>query len=117
PVWNVLVRQHFPRPWWTFTALLRILHWVEDLQQALDTPVFHTNASPSSFHPRETVPGDLAVEPGGQRPSGNHVPPRTPLVPRIMRQDADPSARPRWPSLLPNRLVTAYLELVGKSHG
>lgn len=49
---------------WTFTALLRILHGVEDLQQALDTPMFHTNAFPSSFHPRETAPGDLAVEPG-----------------------------------------------------
>src|SRR5699024_1305761 len=49
---------------WTFTALLRILHGVEDLQQALDTPMFHTNAFPSSFHPRETAPGDLAVAPG-----------------------------------------------------
>ncbi|GAA1443058.1 gamma-glutamyltransferase [Nocardiopsis tropica] len=49
---------------WTFTALLRILNGVDDLQEALDTPMFHTNAFPSSFHPRETVPGDLVVEPG-----------------------------------------------------
>ncbi|MEU0493582.1 gamma-glutamyltransferase family protein [Nocardiopsis sp. NPDC006139] len=49
---------------WTFTALLRILNGVEDLQEALDAPMFHTNAFPSSFHPRETVPGDLVVEPG-----------------------------------------------------
>src|SRR5699024_4390180 len=39
------------------------------------------------------------------------------LVPRVMRHDVDPSARPRWPCLLPTRLVTAYLELVGKGHG
>ena len=49
---------------WTFTALLRVLNGVDDLQEALDTPMFHTNAFPSSFHPRETVPGDLVVEPG-----------------------------------------------------
>ncbi|WP_116247898.1 gamma-glutamyltransferase family protein [Nocardiopsis sp. FIRDI 009] len=49
---------------WTFTALLRILHGVDDLQEALDTPMFHTSAFPSSFHPRETVPGHLIVEPG-----------------------------------------------------
>ncbi|WP_285733624.1 gamma-glutamyltransferase family protein [Nocardiopsis sp. ATB16-24] len=48
---------------WTFTALLRILNGVENLQEALDTPMFHTNAFPSSFHPRETVPGGLVVEP------------------------------------------------------
>ncbi|OOC52894.1 MULTISPECIES: gamma-glutamyltransferase family protein [Nocardiopsis] len=48
---------------WTFTALLRILNGVEDLQEALDTPMFHTTAFPSSFHPRETVPGGLVVEP------------------------------------------------------
>ncbi|WP_017598805.1 gamma-glutamyltransferase family protein, partial [Nocardiopsis lucentensis] len=49
---------------WTFTALLRILHGIDDLQEALDTPMFHTSAFPSSFHPRETVPGHLIVEPG-----------------------------------------------------
>ncbi|WP_017612665.1 gamma-glutamyltransferase, partial [Nocardiopsis salina] len=48
---------------WTFTALLRILNGTDDLQEALDAPMFHTNAFPSSFHPRETVPGDLVVEP------------------------------------------------------
>ncbi|MFE9242370.1 gamma-glutamyltransferase family protein [Nocardiopsis sp. NPDC006938] len=49
---------------WTTTALVRVLNGVDDLQRALDTPMFHTNAFPSSFHPRETVPGDLVVEPG-----------------------------------------------------
>ncbi|MBR8744304.1 gamma-glutamyltransferase family protein [Nocardiopsis sp. MG754419] len=49
---------------WTTTAVLRILNGATDLQEALDTPMFHTNAFPSSFHPRETVPGDLVVEPG-----------------------------------------------------
>ncbi|GAB3707776.1 gamma-glutamyltransferase family protein [Nocardiopsis oceani] len=47
---------------WTTTALLRILNGVDDLQAALDSPMFHTNAFPSSFHPRETIPGDLVVE-------------------------------------------------------
>lgn len=47
---------------WTTTALLRVLNGVDDLQEALDIPMFHTNAFPSSFHPRETVPGDLVVE-------------------------------------------------------
>ena len=49
---------------WTTTALLRILNGATDLQEAMDTPMFHTNAFPSSFHPRETLPGDLVVEPG-----------------------------------------------------
>lgn len=49
---------------WTFTALLRILNGMDDLQEALDTPMFHTTAFPSSFHPRETVPGGVVVEPG-----------------------------------------------------
>lgn len=49
---------------WTFTALLRILHGGENLQEVMDAPMFHTNAFPSSFHPRETIPGDLSVEPG-----------------------------------------------------
>lgn len=49
---------------WTTTALMRILNGTSDLQEALDTPMFHTNAFPSSFHPRETLPGDLVVEPG-----------------------------------------------------
>src|SRR5699024_1305762 len=49
--------------------------------------------------------------------AGNYVPPRLPVVPRVMRQGGGPSARPRWPCLLPDRLVTAYLELVGKGHG
>ncbi|WP_431889325.1 gamma-glutamyltransferase family protein [Nocardiopsis alba] len=49
---------------WTTTALLRVLNGVDDLQEVLDTPMFHTNAFASSFHPRETIPGDLTVEPG-----------------------------------------------------
>ena len=57
---------------WTTTALLRVLNGATDLradlQEVLDAPMFHTNAFPSSFHPRETVPGDLVVEPGvGER--------------------------------------------------
>jgi gamma-glutamyltranspeptidase/glutathione hydrolase len=33
-----------------------------DLQESIDAPAWHTTAFPSSFYPRETVPGGLVVE-------------------------------------------------------
>ncbi len=33
-----------------------------ELQAAIDAPSFHTTSFPSSFYPRETVPGELVVE-------------------------------------------------------
>ncbi len=33
-----------------------------NLQAAIDAPAWHTNAFPSSFHPRQTVPGEVVVE-------------------------------------------------------
>jgi gamma-glutamyltranspeptidase / glutathione hydrolase len=33
-----------------------------DLQAAIDAPAFHTEAFPSSFHPRATRPRHVAVE-------------------------------------------------------
>ncbi len=33
-----------------------------DLQAAIDAPAWHTTAFPSSFHPRETHPGEVVVE-------------------------------------------------------
>jgi gamma-glutamyltranspeptidase/glutathione hydrolase len=47
---------------WQLVFLLRHLALGLDLQEAIDAPMFHTNAFPSSFHPRESVPGDLVVE-------------------------------------------------------
>lgn len=49
---------------WTLTCFLRIAHGTPDLQKAIDTPMFHTNSFPSSFHPREMAPGELVVEAG-----------------------------------------------------
>lgn len=34
----------------------------EDLQAAIDAPAWHTTAFPSSFYPRQTVPGEVVVE-------------------------------------------------------
>jgi gamma-glutamyltranspeptidase/glutathione hydrolase len=33
-----------------------------DLQAAIDAPAWHTTSFPSSFHPRQTVPGEVVVE-------------------------------------------------------
>ncbi len=33
-----------------------------DLQAAIDAPSWHTNAFPSSFYPRASVPGEVVVE-------------------------------------------------------
>ncbi|WP_285759554.1 gamma-glutamyltransferase family protein [Nocardiopsis ansamitocini] len=47
---------------WSLTFFLRLAHGGMDLQEAIDAPMFHTNAFPSSFHPRETVPGEMVAE-------------------------------------------------------
>lgn len=52
---------------WSLTLFLRLVHGAArplagDLQAAIDAPMFHTNALPSSFYPREIVPGELVVE-------------------------------------------------------
>lgn len=47
---------------WSFTYFLRLVHGGMDLQAGIDAPMFHTNAFPSSFHPRETAAGEIVVE-------------------------------------------------------
>jgi gamma-glutamyltranspeptidase/glutathione hydrolase len=47
---------------WQLVLLLRLLAGGMDLQQAIDAPMFHSNAMPSSFHPRESAPGEVVVE-------------------------------------------------------
>jgi gamma-glutamyltranspeptidase/glutathione hydrolase len=47
---------------WQLVLLLRLLAGGQELQQAIDAPMFHTNSMPSSFYPREMVPGELVVE-------------------------------------------------------
>jgi gamma-glutamyltranspeptidase/glutathione hydrolase len=47
---------------WQLPFLLRHLVGGLDLQEAIDAPTFHTTSFPSSFYPREMVPGELVVE-------------------------------------------------------
>jgi gamma-glutamyltranspeptidase/glutathione hydrolase len=47
---------------WTLHVLLGHLHFGLDLQAAIDAPNHHTEAFPSSFYPRETLPRHVAVE-------------------------------------------------------
>jgi gamma-glutamyltranspeptidase/glutathione hydrolase len=47
---------------WQLVFLLRHLALGQDLQGAIDAPMFHTTSVPSSFYPREMTPGELVVE-------------------------------------------------------
>jgi gamma-glutamyltranspeptidase/glutathione hydrolase len=47
---------------WTLTWFLNHLHFGMDLQLAIDAPNFHSEHFPSSFYPRQSRPGVLAVE-------------------------------------------------------
>jgi gamma-glutamyltranspeptidase/glutathione hydrolase len=47
---------------WALTWFLNHLHFGMDLQLAIDAPNFHSEHFPSSFYPRESRPGVLAVE-------------------------------------------------------
>lgn len=70
---------------WSLAFFLN--HWVfgMNLQEAIDAPAFHTDHFPSSFYPRESVPGSLAVEDrvgerviAGLAERGHHVSVRPP---------------------------------------
>jgi gamma-glutamyltranspeptidase/glutathione hydrolase len=47
---------------WQIVFLLSHLVLGLDLQEAIEAPSWHSNAMPSSFHPRDARPGELAVE-------------------------------------------------------
>ena len=47
---------------WQLVFLLRLLAGGQDLQEAIDAPMFHTNSLPSSFYPRDMAPAELVVE-------------------------------------------------------
>ena len=47
---------------WQLIFLLRHLVQGQDLQEAIDAPMWHTLAFPSSFWPRATEPGVVVVE-------------------------------------------------------
>jgi gamma-glutamyltranspeptidase/glutathione hydrolase len=52
---------------WALHAFLRHVDHGMNLQEAIDAPSFHTEHMPSSFYPREWMPGHLAVESGFPR--------------------------------------------------
>jgi len=47
---------------WSLTFFLRHVHFGINLQEAIDTPMFHTSHFPGSFYPRESYPGRVAIE-------------------------------------------------------
>lgn len=49
---------------WQLIYLLRLIHGGMELQQAMDTPLFHSTHFQSSFYPHDVQPGHLTVEPG-----------------------------------------------------
>ncbi|CDX14748.1 Gamma-glutamyltranspeptidase [Mesorhizobium sp. ORS 3324] len=52
---------------WALHAFLRHVDHGMNLQEAVDAPSFHSAHLPSSFYPREWLPGHLAVESGFPR--------------------------------------------------
>jgi gamma-glutamyltranspeptidase/glutathione hydrolase len=49
---------------WQLVLLLRRIHHGLGLQQAIDMPLFHSAHFPSSFFPREALPGAAVIEAG-----------------------------------------------------
>ena len=47
---------------WQLGFWLNHTRYGMNLQAAIDAPAWHTNGFPSSFHPRETVPGEIVAE-------------------------------------------------------
>ncbi|MFN4101399.1 MAG: gamma-glutamyltransferase family protein [Pararhodobacter sp.] len=49
---------------WNLILFLYLAEFGMSLQQALDTPLFHSLHMQSSFYPREAFPGAMVIEPG-----------------------------------------------------
>ena len=47
---------------WQLLLFLRRVHHGLNLQEGIDLPLFHTMHFPSSFYPREAIPGRLVIE-------------------------------------------------------
>jgi gamma-glutamyltranspeptidase/glutathione hydrolase len=47
---------------WQVQLFLSLVHSDLNLQQAIDSPAFHSDHAPSSFYPREAHPGQLVME-------------------------------------------------------
>ncbi|MCL6710022.1 gamma-glutamyltransferase family protein [Pseudomonas sp. R2.Fl] len=53
---------------WQLAFFLRYVHHRQDLQAAIDMPLFHTMHFPGSFYPRTREPGSLVIEENFGRP-------------------------------------------------
>jgi gamma-glutamyltranspeptidase/glutathione hydrolase len=71
---------------WQLVLLLRRIHHRLGLQQAIDMPLFHSVHFPSSFYPREAMPGVAVVETGF--PAG--------VVEDLRRRGHEIVEAPRW---------------------
>ncbi len=71
---------------WSLHAFLRHVDHGMTLQESLDAPSFYTDHMPSSFYPREWMPGHLAVE--------DHFPGST--IEDLDRRGHDLRIYPRW---------------------
>ncbi|MGN6246263.1 MAG: gamma-glutamyltransferase family protein [Motilibacteraceae bacterium] len=47
---------------WTLVFFLHLIHGEDELQRAIDAPMWHSVHFPSSFYPRESYPGRLHIE-------------------------------------------------------
>jgi gamma-glutamyltranspeptidase/glutathione hydrolase len=47
---------------WSLVFFLSHVHFHQNLQEAVDAPMFHTNHFPSSFYPRDAHPRQIEVE-------------------------------------------------------
>ena len=47
---------------WSLTFFLKHVHHGLNLQESIDSPLFHTRHFPSSFYPRTAAPGHIVVE-------------------------------------------------------
>jgi gamma-glutamyltranspeptidase/glutathione hydrolase len=47
---------------WSLQLFLKLVHHGQGLQEAIDSPAFHSDHAPASFAPRRADPGHLALE-------------------------------------------------------
>ncbi len=71
---------------WSLAFFLNHVVYGMNLQESIDAPVFHTDHFPSSFYPRASLPGSLAIE----SRAGNEV------VTALRARGHQVSIRPPW---------------------
>lgn len=99
---------------WQLSFFLRYVHHRQNLQAAIDMPLFHTSHFPGSFYPRTSQPGSLMIESNigsdviaGLAAMGHQITPADPwTVGRLTaaRRDADGLLR----AAATPRLMQAY---------